>query len=322
MGVSRMGFATQAGLQARKSNGKSVQAYKVQLNRQLDPFIAKETPTRSRKGPLIFGGLALYCFTAYGTYLYFSSQRAKVEGAALNVPQDVSDRYKDTAKHFDRDVDRTEKLMGIGWLRQSLAKRASGHVLEVSVGTGRNARYYDLKKCKSITMVDQSAEMIGVAKKKFNGMTTSHIHVQLPFKGSCAQLKCGLLELHPQYKASRFLIQSAHKSIPCPSTGGFDTVVQTMGLCSTPNPSELLTHLGDMTNPAKGRILLLEHGRSHYAWLNRILDNSAPAHANKHGCWWNRDIGKMVEESGLEVVKIKRYHLGTTWWVELKPKWR
>ena len=322
MGVSRVSFATQAGLRARKSNGKSVQPYKAQLNRHPDPFILEDKSAPSRKGLLIIGGLALYCFTAYGTYLYFRFQKAKVEGTKLQVPQDVSDRYNDTAKHFDRDVDSTEKWMGIGWLRKSLAKRASGHVLEVSVGTGRNAQYYDLKKCKSITMVDQSAEMIEIAKKKFNGMTISHLHVQLPSKRSWAQLICGMLELHPQYKASRFLIQSAHKSIPCPSTGGFDTVVQTMGLCSTPNPSELLTHLGDMTKPAKGKILLLEHGRSHYAWLNRILDNSAPAHANKHGCWWNRDIGKIVEESGLEVVKIKRYHLGTTWWVELKPKWR
>ena len=99
-------------------------------------------------------------------------------------------------------------------------------------------------------------------------------------------------------------------------------MIQTMGLCSTSNPSGLLTHLGDLTNPATGRILLLEHGRSHYDWLNRMLDDSAAAHANKHGCWWNRDIGKIVEESGLEVVKMKRYLLGTTWWVELKPKWR
>ena len=179
-----MSFATQAGLRARKSIGKSVQPYKVPVNRQLDPFITTDTPTPSRRGRLIIGGLAIYCLTAYSTYLYFSFQKAKVEGADLEVPQDVSDRYNDTAKHFDQDVDRTEKWTGIRWLRKSLAKRASGHVLEVSVGTGRNAQYYDVKKCKSITMVDQSAEMIGIAKKKFNGMARSHFHVQLACRGS------------------------------------------------------------------------------------------------------------------------------------------
>ena len=93
-----------------------------------------------------------------------------------------------------------------------------------------------------------------------------------------------------------------------------------MGLCSTPQPSVLLAQLGSTVNPVNGQILLLEHGRSHYTWLNWILDKTAPAHADRHGCWWNRDIGKIAEESGLEIVKIKRYHLGTTWWIELKPK--
>ena len=126
-------------------------------------------------------------------------------------------------------------------------------------------------------------------------------------------------EAHPAYKSCKFLTQSAHDPIEAPS-GGFDTVLQTMGLCSTPNPVGLLNHLGTIVNQECGQILLLEHGKSHYGWFNRWLDTSAPQHADKYGCWWNKDIGKIVEESGLEIVKIKRYHLGTTWWIELKPK--
>ena len=42
-------------------------------------------------------------------------------------------------------------------------------------------------------------------------------------------------------------------------------------------------------------------------------------HAYRHGCWYNKDIGQIVEESGLEVVEAKRHHFGTTWWFELKP---
>jgi methyltransferase OMS1, mitochondrial len=91
-----------------------------------------------------------------------------------------------------------------------------------------------------------------------------------------------------------------------------------MGLCSTPRPVELLKGIGSICSK-DGQILLLEHGRSHYQWMNNMLDNLAPAHANRFGCWWNRDIGKIVDESGLEVVKVKRYHLGTTWWIELRP---
>jgi methyltransferase OMS1 len=93
-----------------------------------------------------------------------------------------------------------------------------------------------------------------------------------------------------------------------------------MGLCSTPDPAALLCQLGRFVKPDTGRIILLEHGRSHYQWMNNILDQHAPAHADRHGCWWNRDIGEIVERSGLEVVKMRRFHLGTTWWVELKVK--
>ena len=128
-----------------------------------------------------------------------------------------------------------------------------------------------------------------------------------------------VLDIHPNYRSCVFIKQSALDPIPCPSPNGFDTVIQTMGVCSTPDPAMLLTNLGKLTRHEGGQILLLEHGRSHYAWLNRILDTTAPAHADKHGCWWNKDIGQIVKDSGLEVVKIKRYHLGTTWWIELRP---
>ncbi|MCJ1307482.1 hypothetical protein MMC25_001128 [Agyrium rufum] len=244
----------------------------------LTPSPASQAPSpakRRSKGPLIFAGVAVYCSAAYGFYLYYSLSRSSEKTASLVVPDDVSYRYNETAEHFDQDVNLTEKLMGLGWLRKSLLSRATGHVLETSVGTGRNAKYYKLN-CQSVTVVDQSAEMLKIARKRFQ-------------------------EERPQLRNIRFLNQSAQDPIPSPSPAGFDTVVQTMGLCSTPNPADVLRNLGKATNPNGGQILLLEHGRSHYAWLNRILDNTASAHADRHGCWWNRDIGKIVEDSGLEV---------------------
>ncbi len=58
--------------------------------------------------------------------------------------------------------------------------------------------------------------------------------------------------------------------------------------------------------------------------MNKVLDKTAEGHAKEFGCWWNRDMRAIVEESGLEVVKIERpkwWHFGTTWWIELKkPK--
>ncbi|MCJ1431405.1 hypothetical protein MMC27_000757 [Xylographa pallens] len=276
------------------------------------------TAYRARRGPLMVGGLAVYCVVCYGTYLYISLGNTS-KTSRIAIAEDVSDRYNHTARTFDKDVDTTEKLMGLGWLRRSLTRQATGHVLEVSVGTGRNIKYYDSPKCSSITFVDQSAEMIEIARSKFRGMLDLQFEIQNLGLHKARILNNPGTDTYPQYQSCRFLTQSGHDPIPRPAPGGFDTILQTMGICSTTNPSALLSHLGRLTNPTNGRILLLEHGRSHYEWLNRILDEHAPAHADKHGCWWNRDIQKIIHDSGLEIVQIKRYHLGTTWWIELKP---
>lgn len=47
-----------------------------------------------------------------------------------------------------------------------------------------------------------------------------------------------------------------------------------------------------------GKIVLLEHGRSSWGFVNRILDNGAQAHKNKWGCFWNRDILELVRQVG------------------------
>ena len=182
-----------------------------------------------------------------------------------------------------------------------MAREAKGHVLEVSAGTGRNSDYYRLKKCKSLTFVDSSGPMLEIAKEKFK-------------------------KSRPDYANAAFIIQSALEPLPEDVTkevreeGGYDTILQTMGLCSTPQPTQLLMYLGTLAHPDRGRILLLEHGRSYYGWVNDILDKTASKHADKHGCWWNRDIGRIVDDSGLVVERMERKQGGTLWIVEARPK--
>lgn len=114
--------------------------------------------------------MAVYAFTAYGFYLYRVYERTAEESRKLEVAENVLDRYDRTARTFDSEVDISEKIMLMGRLRKRLTERASGDILEVSVGTGRNIQYYDLDKCKSITMLDQSPEMIKIAADKFKGI--------------------------------------------------------------------------------------------------------------------------------------------------------
>ncbi|EKV05839.1 Ubiquinone/menaquinone biosynthesis-related protein [Penicillium digitatum] len=267
---------------------------------------------------LTFLGITALTISMYCGYLYASYMREVSKAHTLNVPRDVSDRYNTTAATFDADVELSEKAMGLGKKRRDLVRLARGNVLEVSCGTGRNLPFYELGErrgldanghaavlgCRSVTFVDLSPQMVAITKEKFEKLYPAFPAV---FRA------CDAGQVEPSE-----IGRSGVKMKGEPVT--FDTIVQTMGLCSMPDPVATLRHLGSVTEPGSGRILLLEHGRSYYDWLNRILDNLAPAHADRHGCWWNRDIGEIVRESGLEVVEEKRWHLGTTWRYVLKPK--
>ena len=241
--------------------------------------------------------------------------------------------------------------MFMGRKRRKLVSQANGEVLEVSVGTGRNMKYYDLHswgkagekeyhegKVTGLVFNDKAGVMISAARKKFEELERRKMPAQR-FKGR--------LEFVAGDAGANGVIEKPG--------AGFDTIVQTMGLCSTSDPVEFLKRLGELcrkpsangevavsekmkkqvdegkfgkelAKSAKegdydgGRILLLEHGRGFYDWINHVLDGLAPSHADHYGCWWNRDIGAIVKESGLEVEYIKRYHWGTTWEVVLKPK--
>lgn len=219
-------------------------------------------------------------FSGYSFYLYASLKRAIAEGAHIDVPQDVSHRYDKIAGTFDSSVDATEKFMGLTRLRKRMIQEASGDVCEVSIGTGRNLSFYDWDfkgyngvgkvgsdnkikrgKVKSFTAVDKSAEMLEIAHEKF-------------------------AKEYPGILGIRWVIQDASHPLPAPPLSAnersgnkrgkkYDTIVQTMGLCSTGDPVGLLKNL-ELSVEEGGRILLLEHGRSTWDWLNKILDGLAP----------------------------------------------
>jgi methyltransferase OMS1 len=249
---------------------------------------------RWRQWPMFGIGLIAFGLGTYGSMLYVSLAN---EPELKDLPADLSDRFDREAEGYDEKVDVSETLLFLTSKRKKLTERARGHVLEVAVGTGRNIPYYNTKQCATVTLLDASGPMLAVAKRKW-------------------------IDTHKEYFSRvSFKQQSALDPVvpPYGAQDGYDTVIQTMGLCSTPEPVKLLQNIEAATNE-NGQILLLEHGKSHYEWLNGLLDKTAPAHADEHGCWWNKDIGKIVDESGLEVVDIKRYNFGTTWWLELKPR--
>ncbi|KAG5982903.1 hypothetical protein E4U55_001171 [Claviceps digitariae] len=92
----------------------------------------------------------------------------------------------DNAEQFDHSLDFPEWWMGITKLRRRLAEHATGHVLELAVGTGRNLEYYNWdgldesgtdtqtktdtkttnRAITSFTGLDISVDMLDVARKR------------------------------------------------------------------------------------------------------------------------------------------------------------
>ncbi|KAL6236901.1 hypothetical protein BDW75DRAFT_205600 [Aspergillus navahoensis] len=303
---------------------------------------ATESQARMTPRAMTILGVSALGMSTYCGYLYASYRREVNQAQSLSVPEDVSDRYNYTARTFDADVELSEKLMRLGAKRRDLVRQARGNVLEVSCGTGRNLEYYELgekrgvidekgrvgvRGCRSVTFIDLSPEMVAIAKAKFEKLYPGFVGSErVQFRAqdvrdvpppSLSASGSVLPSESPSELQGQGQGQGQGKG---KGQGYYDTIVQTMGLCSMPDPAGALRHLGTITEPQHGRILLLEHGRSHYNWLNRVLDNLAPAHADRHGCWWNRDIGQIIRDSGLEVVEEERYHFGTTWRFILRPK--
>eukprot|EP00164_Ancoracysta_twista_P017989 GFYU01030895.1.p1 GENE.GFYU01030895.1~~GFYU01030895.1.p1 ORF type:complete len:140 (-),score=37.81 GFYU01030895.1:126-545(-) len=108
------------------------------------------------------------------------------------------------------------------------------------------------------------------------------------------------------------------QKLPFPDNS-FDYVVDTFGLCSVENPVEALKEIQRVCK-SDGTILLLEHGKSHSSkWMTGYLDKHAENHAVSWGCWWNRDIVKMMQEAKLTVTQVSTHHLGTCYYVVANP---
>lgn len=57
----------------------------------------------------------------------------------------------------------------------------------------------------------------------------------------------------------------------------------------------LLQEMAKACKPG-GRLVLLEHGRSSWEFINRVLDKGADQHKEKWGCLWNKDILGIVRQ--------------------------
>ncbi len=162
-------------------------------------------------------------------------------------------------------------------------------MLEVSGGTGRNLSYYQYNKdVTSLTVTDRSPEMLQCAQQKY------------------------LTRYRKNLPQTTFQLQDAENMTY--EADSFDSVVDTFGLCACNNPVKALEEMARVTKPG-GHILLLEHGRGDNSWINEILDKDAEHHAAGWGCWWNRDMSELLQQAGLSIIDMRKYHFGTTYFI-------
>lgn len=291
------------------------------------------------------GVMGLYCVSLYLSYTrprpisdHDPISPGSHTGSSPSSQAELTAVHDETASTYDASLGLSEFLMGITSARRKLASKCVGDVLEVSAGTARNLEYYRFSTdgVTSLTLVDLSAEMVEHGKQKWfelvrKGRLVGVKGVPVRFwKGDSAgpmpapptRVDALALEKTTVEEAgitNKTNTHSDDRTKRAQSKRGYDTIIQTLGLCSTHSPvlalQNLATHL-NAHNP-NARILLLEHGLGYFDWLNNILHSTAPAHAARHGCWWDRDMGRIVDESGLRIVSVERRNCGTTWIYEL-----
>jgi methyltransferase OMS1 len=238
---------------------------------------------------LIANGLFIYSTAAYIGYIGYKIYVKPEPLAGSDHPKnqtDVADRYEVIASDYDEKLGWDEWLLRMGNKRQSLLQHAHGDTLEISAGTGRNLEYYNQSMIAHLVLSDLSLNMLQIARDR---------------------IPVGLnVSLH----------KLDARKLPLPDNS-FDTVTQTFGLCSISDPISALKEMKRVVKDG-GSILLLEHGKSYYDWLNSTLNKLDQDHSNTWGCHWNRDIKTLIKEAGLEISEEKRYHFGTTYWMRIQ----
>lgn len=211
-----------------------------------------------------------------------------MEKTALEIPgskQELQKRYDASAPRYDLEIFVYE-LLAVRKLRREIVKRASGNVLEVSTGTGKNFPHYE--KGVHLTATDMSAGMLALAVKRAE--------------------KLGL-------NAAYAVMDGEALSF---ADNTFDTVVSSLTLCTFHEPVAALREMARVCK-TDGRILLIEHGKSSNGWLARFQDKMADRHAARLGCWWNREPQEYVRQAGLSLKMTKRVVFGVFHIMEIAP---
>ena len=176
-------------------------------------------------------------------------------------------------------VDLTCGAMPVQRQRAKIVPLATGRVLEIGIGTGRNLPFYDKNKVTELYGLDPAEQTHRLARKRMR--------------------KAGI-DVH-------FLTLSA-EAIPAPAAS-FDTLVMTYTLCSIPDPVKAVAEMKRVLKPA-GRLLFCEHGLAPDASVQKWQHRLTPVwKVIGGGCHLDRDIPALLKEGGFRVAKLETMYL-------------
>jgi ubiquinone/menaquinone biosynthesis C-methylase UbiE len=161
--------------------------------------------------------------------------------------------------------------------RRWVCSQATGDVLEVAIGTGRNLPYYP--DGIRLTGIDFSPEMLGVARREAERL------------GRQVDLRLGDAQALDLPDAS------------------FDTVVCTLVLCGIPDDRRAVAEMKRVLRPG-GRLLLLDHVAGEPRWIRAVqwlLELYTRPFQSEH---MRRRPLLHVQSEGFEIERHERSKLG------------
>jgi ubiquinone/menaquinone biosynthesis C-methylase UbiE len=181
------------------------------------------------------------------------------------------------AAGYDNQVAFHERVWFAGG-REWIGSRASGRILDVAVGSGRNLNHYAPDTV--VTGIDLSPAMLALAEKSAASA------------GRAAELHEGDAENLPFADAS------------------FETVVCALSLCNIPRPERAIGEMHRVLVPG-GQLLLLDHVGSTWPPLYAAqwaVDQVTRRTAGEH---MTRRQRPLVEQTGFSIAEAERLKAGT-----------
>jgi ubiquinone/menaquinone biosynthesis C-methylase UbiE len=159
--------------------------------------------------------------------------------------------------------------------REKIIPLASGHVLEIGIGSGLNLPIYHRENVKHLTAIDPS-------KKMWDQRVMDTL--ELPFEVE--------------------FIKAFAEAIPL-ADNSIDTVVITYTLCTIIDAKKALEEMRRVLKP-NGKLIFCEHGKAPDRGIQRVQNMINPFWKRiAGGCNLNRDIPQFIENNGFKVTQLE-----------------